>query len=64
MKKVAPLRYGVVFKKAFCDPEIFNAFVHDLLDIDFLATRPGDMRLFKGNDHKARPQLPRKDLTK
>ncbi len=34
MKKVASLRYGVVFKKAFCDPEIFRAFVHDLLDID------------------------------
>ncbi len=35
MKKVASLRYGVVFKKAFCDPKIFSAFVHDLLDIDF-----------------------------
>jgi predicted transposase/invertase (TIGR01784 family) len=26
MKKVASLQYGVVFKKAFCDPEIFAAF--------------------------------------
>jgi hypothetical protein len=23
MKHVAPLRYDVIFKKAFCDPEIF-----------------------------------------
>ena len=29
MKHVAPLRYDVIFKKAFCDPEIFTAFVHD-----------------------------------
>ncbi len=34
MKKVAPLRYGVVFKKAFCDLEIFTAFVRDFLDIN------------------------------
>ncbi len=30
MKKVASLKYGVVFKKAFCDPEIFMAFVQDM----------------------------------
>jgi len=33
MKKVASLRYGVVFKKAFSDPEIFTAFVRDFLGI-------------------------------
>lgn len=33
MKKVASLKYGVVFKKAFCDPEIFSAFVQDVLGI-------------------------------
>ena len=33
MKHVAPLRYGVIFKKAFCDPETFTAFVHDVLGI-------------------------------
>ena len=33
MKEVAPLDYGVIFKKAFCVPEIFTAFVQDLLDI-------------------------------
>jgi len=35
MKQVASLRYGVIFKKAFCDPEIFSAFVRDILGIPF-----------------------------
>ncbi|MCP4352059.1 MAG: hypothetical protein GY795_41880 [Desulfobacterales bacterium] len=34
MKKVGSLKYGVLFKKAFCDPEIFKAFVKDFLNID------------------------------
>lgn len=34
MKEVAPLRYDVIFKKAFSVPEIFTAFVHDFLDIE------------------------------
>ncbi|MCP4082181.1 MAG: hypothetical protein GY743_18275, partial [Planctomycetaceae bacterium] len=34
MKEVASLRYGVVFKKAFSDPEIFTAFVRDFLGIE------------------------------
>ncbi|MCP4346986.1 MAG: Rpn family recombination-promoting nuclease/putative transposase [Desulfobacterales bacterium] len=33
MKHVAPLRYGVIFKKAFCDPEIFTAFVRDVVGV-------------------------------
>jgi predicted transposase/invertase (TIGR01784 family) len=33
MKQVASLRYGVIFKKAFCVPEIFTGFVRDLLNI-------------------------------
>jgi hypothetical protein len=33
MKHVASLKYGVVFKKAFCDPEIFVAFAKDVLGI-------------------------------
>ena len=33
MKHVAPLRYDVIFKKAFCDPEIFTAFVEAVLGI-------------------------------
>ncbi|MDM8568330.1 PD-(D/E)XK nuclease family transposase [Thiotrichales bacterium HSG1] len=34
MKQVAPLRYDVIFKKAFSVPEIFTAFVRDFLDIE------------------------------
>lgn len=34
MKKVASLRYGVIFKKAFSQPDIFKAFVKAVLDID------------------------------
>lgn len=33
IKKVAPLRYGVIFKKAFSDPEIFMAFVKDIVGV-------------------------------
>ncbi len=33
MKKVAPLRYDVVFKKAFGQPELFTALVKDFLGI-------------------------------
>ncbi|NOQ35918.1 MAG: hypothetical protein GQ569_08480 [Methylococcaceae bacterium] len=33
MKEVASLRYGVIFKKAFCDVEIFTGFVRDTLGI-------------------------------
>ncbi len=33
MKRVAPLRYGVIFKKAFCDVDIFKRFVLDILGI-------------------------------
>ncbi|ALG68400.1 Rpn family recombination-promoting nuclease/putative transposase [Beggiatoa leptomitoformis] len=31
MQQVASLRYGVIFKKAFCDVEVFTAFVRDFL---------------------------------
>ncbi len=33
MKKVASLRYGVIFKKAFAEPDIFKAFVTDFIGI-------------------------------
>ncbi len=33
MKHVVSLRYGVMFKKAFCDPEIFTAFVRDTVGV-------------------------------
>ncbi len=35
MKQVASLRYDVMFKKAFSDPEIFNAFACDVLGVEF-----------------------------
>ena len=34
MIKVASLRYGVIFKKAFSKPHIFTAFVKDFIGID------------------------------
>ena len=34
MKEVASLRYGVIFKKAFSIPEIFTAFVRDVVGIE------------------------------
>ncbi|MDM8565680.1 Rpn family recombination-promoting nuclease/putative transposase [Candidatus Halobeggiatoa sp. HSG11] len=34
MIEVAPLRYGVIFKKAFSKPHIFTAFVRDILGIE------------------------------
>jgi hypothetical protein len=33
MKQVASLRYGVIFKKAFCDVTVFKGFVRDILGI-------------------------------
>ena len=34
MKQVASLQYGVIFKKAFSQPDIFTAFVKAVLGID------------------------------
>lgn len=34
MKEVASLRYSVIFKKAFSQPDIFKAFVKDILGIE------------------------------
>jgi predicted transposase/invertase (TIGR01784 family) len=34
MKQVASLQYGVIFKKAFCDVEVFTGFVRDILGIE------------------------------
>ncbi|MDD5228397.1 MAG: PD-(D/E)XK nuclease family transposase [Methylococcales bacterium] len=33
MKQVASLQYGVIFKKAFCDVDVFKGFVRDILGI-------------------------------
>jgi predicted transposase/invertase (TIGR01784 family) len=35
MKQVASLQYGVIFKKAFSQIDVFNAFVQDILGIEF-----------------------------
>jgi hypothetical protein len=35
MKQVASLQYGVIFKKAFSQPDIFTAFVTAVLGIEF-----------------------------
>ncbi len=39
MIHVAPLRYDVIFKKAFGDPEIFTAFVKDFLGVNIEITK-------------------------
>jgi hypothetical protein len=36
MKQVASLRYGVIFKKAFSQPDIFKAFVKDFVGIELV----------------------------
>ncbi len=47
MKQVAPLRYGVIFKKAFGHPEIFTAFVRDVLGIELEITTVETEKSFK-----------------
>ncbi len=39
MIHVAPLRYDVIFKKAFGDPEIFTAFVKDFIGVNIEITK-------------------------
>ena len=34
MVEVLPLRYGTLFKKAFSDPEVFSAFVGDVIGVE------------------------------
>ncbi len=38
MKQVASLKYGVIFKKAFCDVDVFKGFVRDILGINLEIT--------------------------
>ncbi len=47
MKHVAPLRYGVIFKKAFGDPEIFTAFVKDFIGINIEITEVETEKSFR-----------------
>lgn len=48
MKQVASLRYGVIFKKAFSQPDIFTAFVHDIVGIDLEIERVEMEKSFSG----------------
>lgn len=39
IRHVVPLRYGTAFKKAFSDPEVFSAFVRDVVGVELEFTR-------------------------
>jgi predicted transposase/invertase (TIGR01784 family) len=47
MKQVASLQYGVIFKKAFSQPDIFAAFVKAVLGIDFSCEKVETEKSFK-----------------
>ncbi|MDQ7090196.1 MAG: hypothetical protein Q9M50_06055 [Methylococcales bacterium] len=47
MKKVALLRYGVIFKKAFCDVDVFKGFVRDIIGINLEIDRVETGKSFK-----------------
>lgn len=47
MKQVASLQYGVIFKKAFSDVDIFKGFVRDILGIDLEITKVETEKEFK-----------------
>jgi len=47
MKKVASLRYGVIFKKAFSDVDVFKGFVRDILGINLEITTIETEKEFK-----------------
>ncbi|MFN8486337.1 MAG: hypothetical protein U0350_02020 [Caldilineaceae bacterium] len=47
MKQVAPLRYDVIFKKAFCDPAIFTAFVQAVANVTIQIDKVETEKSFK-----------------
>jgi len=47
MKQVTSLQYGVIFKKAFCQLDVFIAFVKDILGIDLEIDRVETEKSFK-----------------
>ena len=51
MIEVAPLRYGVIFKKAFSKPHIFTAFVKDILGIEIEIDEVETHQLIRDNDY-------------
>jgi hypothetical protein len=46
MKQVASLRYGVIFKKAFCDVSVFKGFVRDIVGIELDIERVETEKVF------------------
>lgn len=47
MKQVASLQYGVIFKKAFSQPDIFTAFVKAVLGIEFVCDKVETEKSFR-----------------
>jgi predicted transposase/invertase (TIGR01784 family) len=47
MKQVASLQYGVIFKKAFSQPDIFTAFVKAVLGIEFACDKVETEKSFR-----------------
>jgi predicted transposase/invertase (TIGR01784 family) len=47
MKRVASLQYGVIFKKAFSDVDVFKGFVRDILGINIEITKVETEKEFK-----------------
>lgn len=47
MKQVASLQYGVIFKKAFSDKDVFKGFVRDILGINLEITKVETEKEFK-----------------
>jgi predicted transposase/invertase (TIGR01784 family) len=47
MKQVASLQYGVIFKKAFSQPDIFTAFVKAVLGIEFTCDKVETEKSFR-----------------
>lgn len=57
MKQVASLRYGVIFKKAFCDVEVFTGFVRDILGIRLEIDRVETEKSFPGPIGAVQPRF-------
>ncbi len=57
MIEVASLRYGVIFKKAFCDVAIFTGFVRDTLGITLKIDKVGTKKTFDIQAGKIQPRF-------
>ena len=52
MKQVASLQYGVIFKKAFSQIDVFKAFVKDIVGIDLEIDKVEFIYLVEDNQKK------------